>query len=55
MDKVKIKNVKTGAIEEVKKEIAGDFIGTTEWILVGDKESKETKEDKKFSFNKEEK
>lgn len=52
MDKVKIKNIKSGAIEEVKKEIAGDFLGTTEWVLVGEKESKE---DKKFSFNKEEK
>jgi hypothetical protein len=40
MDKVKIKNVKTGAIEEVKKEIAGDYIGTKEWVLLEEKETK---------------
>lgn len=28
MDKVKIKNIETGAIKEVKKSLAGDYIGT---------------------------
>ena len=37
MDKVKIKNVKTGAIEEVKSELAGDYVGTKEWVLVEEK------------------
>jgi len=46
MDKVKIKNVKTGAIEEVKKEIAGDFLGTKEWVMY-----EEVKENKKDIFN----
>lgn len=50
MDKVKIRNVKTGAIEEVKKEIAGDFIGTKEWVMAEEKEPK-----KEPIFNKEEK
>lgn len=52
MDKVKIKNIKTGAIEEVKREIAGDYLGTGEWTLV--KET-EPKEEKKPIFIKEEK
>lgn len=52
MDKVKIKNIKTGAIEEVKKEIAGDFLGTREWTLV---DIEEPKEEKKPIFIKEEK
>lgn len=52
MDKVKIKNVKSGAIEEVKKEIAGDFIGTKEWVMA---EVKEKKEEPKPIFNKEDK
>lgn len=46
MDKVKIKNVKSGAIEEVKKEIAGDFIGTKEWVIAEEKEPIFKKEDK---------
>lgn len=52
MEKVKIENIKTGAIEEVKKEIAGDFLGTGEWKI---KEAK--KEEKKpiFNANKEDK
>lgn len=54
MDKVKIRNIKTGAVEEVKKEIAGDFIGTREWVLEESKQqSKE--EPKKDIFNKEDK
>lgn len=55
MDKVKIKNKKTGAIEEVKKEIAGDFLGTQEWVMAQEKEVKEEKETPKSIFNKEDK
>lgn len=44
MDKVKIKDIRTGAIKEVKKEIAGDFIGTGNFEMVyEDKESKANK------------
>ena len=52
MDKVKIKNIKTGALEEVKKEIAGDYLGTKEWIIL---ESKEEPKEPKPIFNKEDK
>jgi len=37
MDKVKIKDKKTGAIKEVKKSLAGDFIGTGKFVLVEEK------------------
>lgn len=52
MDKVKIKDKATGAIKEVKKSLAGDYVGTGKFELVEEK-----KEDKKvMSFiNKEEK
>lgn len=50
MDKVKIVNIKTGAIEEVKKELAGDYIATKEWKL-----QEENKEKSKPIFAKEEK
>lgn len=46
MEKVKIKDVKTGVIKEVKKSLAGDFVGTGRFILV------EGKEEKKSSFSK---
>lgn len=41
MEKVKIKNIKTGAIEEVKSAIAGDFVGTGEWVVADVKEEKQ--------------
>ena len=34
MDIVKIRNKKNGAVKEVKKSLAGDYIGTNEWELV---------------------
>ena len=37
MDKVKIKDIKTGAIKEVKKVLASDYIGTGKFVLVDDK------------------
>ena len=39
MSKVKIKNIKTGAIKEVEKSLAGDFIGTGKFVLVEEKKS----------------
>lgn len=52
MDKVKIKNIKTGAIEEVKSAVAGDFIGTGEWVMATEETQKE---ENKPIFNKENK
>ena len=40
IEKVKIKNIKTGAIEEVKKSLAGDYIGTGNFVLYEEKENK---------------
>ena len=37
MDKVKIKDIKTGAIKEVKKSLAGDYVGTGKFVLVENK------------------
>ncbi len=42
MDKVKVINIKTGAIKEVKKSLASDYIGTQEWELYKVKEVKKT-------------
>lgn len=57
-DKVKIRNVKTGAIEEVKTILASDYVGTGDFeIYVEKKEKKEDKEQKEaikknsFKFN----
>lgn len=40
MDKVKIKNIKTGIIKEVPKAIASDFLGTNEWEMVVEEKTK---------------
>ncbi len=50
MEKVKIKDIKTGAIKEVKKSLAGDYIGTHQFVLL--EESK--KEEKSFVSKKDE-
>jgi len=50
MDKVKIKDVKTGAIKEVKKTVASDFIGTGNFVLVTDE--KEDNKPKSFTESK---
>lgn len=52
MDKVKIKDIKTGAIKEVKKSLAGDFIGTGKFVLVDDEKKNEYKEQTSFSSKK---
>jgi hypothetical protein len=41
MDKIKIKDKKTGAIKEVNKALADDFIGTGEFELVEEKKASE--------------
>ena len=43
MEKVKIKDIKTGAIKEVKKALAGDYIGTGKFVLLEQEEKKEEK------------
>ena len=48
--KVKIKDIKTGIIYEVKKSLASDYIGTGDFELV-----KDEKVEKKSSFYKSEK
>lgn len=42
MEKVKIKDIKTGAIKDVKKSLAGDFIGTGKFELVEEKKQIKT-------------
>lgn len=53
MDKVKIKDKKTGAVKEVKKSLAGDYVGTGKFVIVDEKEKKyEYKEPTSFSSKK---
>lgn len=49
--KVKIRNIKTKAITEVNKNIAGEYIGTGEFELVKD-ENKIEENVKKFNLKK---
>lgn len=57
MEKVKVKDIKTGAIKEVNKSLASDYVGTGRFELYKEKEKKEATKinDFKFSINKEEK
>lgn len=41
MDKVKIKDKRTGATKEVKKSLAGDFVGTGNFVLIENKKAEE--------------
>lgn len=43
MEKVKIKDIKTGAVKEVKKTLAADYIGTGKFVLVEEKEEQPKK------------
>ena len=52
MDKVKIKDKKTGAILEVKKTLASDYIGTGNFVIYEEEPKREVKI---FSNNKPEK
>lgn len=51
METIKIKDVKTGAIKEVKKSLASDYVGTGKFEIYKEKE----KPNFKFNVNKEEK
>ena len=42
METVIIKDVKTGAEKVVKKELAGDYVGTGKFVLVEKNENKAT-------------
>ena len=53
MEKVKIIDKKTGAVKEVKKSLASDYIGTGKFELY--QEPVEKKKDFKFKIEKEEK
>lgn len=53
METIKIKDVKTGAIKEVKKSLASDYVGTGKFEIY--KEEKKEKPNFKFNVNKEEK
>lgn len=57
MEKVKVKDIKTGAIKEVNKSLASDYVGTGRFELYKEKEKKEATKinDFKFNINKEEK
>ena len=57
MAKVKIKDIKTGAVKEVEKSLASDFIGTGKFELYEEKKSKLpfVEESKKPFMKKEEK
>lgn len=52
MEKIKIQDIRNGAIKEVKKVLAGDFIGTGNFKLYEEKKSVE--EPKKTLFTKKE-
>lgn len=54
MEKVKIKNIKTGAVTEVKKALADDFIGTGDFVLFEEKKEVEEIKPKNVGFRKEE-
>ena len=51
MEKVKVKDKQTGAIKEIKKSLAGDYVGTGKFTLV---EDKKIEPKQKFNFGKEE-
>lgn len=53
MNKVKVRNKKTGVIKEVEKAMASDFIGTGEFELVENKKV-EPKKPSNFNLNREE-
>lgn len=38
MEKIKIKDIKTGAVKEVNKSLAGDYVGTGKFEVLKEKE-----------------
>ena len=53
MEKVKVKDKITGAVKDIKKSLAGDYVGTGKFVLVDEKKHEEIKP-KNNSFRKEE-
>lgn len=53
METVKVKDKSTGAVKEIKKSLAGDYIGTGKFVIVEDKKFENIKP-KNNSFRKEE-
>ncbi len=49
MEKVKIKDIKTGAVKEVNKSLAGDYVGTGNFKIVNEKAREEVE---KLTFSK---
>ena len=41
MEKVKVKDIRTGVVKEVKKSLAGDYVGTGNFEIVNEKEKVE--------------
>lgn len=52
MEKVKVKNKKTGIVKEVNKSIASDFLGTKEWEIDNSKEKKYEIPENKYVISK---
>lgn len=43
METVKVKDKKTGAVKEIKKSLAGDYVGTGNFVLFEEKKFEEKK------------
>ena len=54
MEKIKIQDIRNGAIKEVKKALSGDFIGTGNFKLYEEKKVTKEEEPKKTIFTKKE-
>ena len=52
MEKVKVKDINTGAVKEVNKALVGDFVGTGNFVVVNENEEKEEKQPKSFVSDK---
>lgn len=55
METIKIKDVKTGAVKEVKKSLASDYVGTGKFEIYKEEKKQNVKPDFKFNVNKEDK
>lgn len=51
MEKVLVKDIKTGAVKEIKKSLAADYVGTGKFVIF---EKKEEVKPKHSGFRKEE-
>lgn len=46
METVKVKDIKTGAVKEIKKSLAGDYVGTGRFVIYEPKKE----QPKKYNF-----